>query len=137
MNEELIKEYEELCQAIDIMAARKKKMQAEILEHCQPEIARQLEGKEYGAGTAHVQCGEFNLRVTLAKKVKWNQEKLASIYEAIRAGNEDPADYLKISYEVAEAKFKNWPRSLQEQFEGARTVELASPKLEVLNVENN
>lgn len=78
--------------------------------------------KEKGFGSFSVDAGEYKLTFNTPKKVEWDQEKLAEIYEKIRAGNDNPADYIEISYSVPESRFKAWPTVISEEFMPARTV---------------
>lgn len=78
--------------------------------------------KEKGFGSVSVDVGAYKVTFTTPKKVEWSQEKLAEIYEKIRAGNDNPEDYIEVSYNVQEARFKAWPTVISEEFMPARTV---------------
>lgn len=60
--------------------------------------------------------------VNTPKKVVWDQDKLAEIYQSISLSNEDPKDYIKITYDVSESKYNAWPESIRSSFDVARTV---------------
>lgn len=82
---------------------------------------RKAAGKD--AGTVAVSDGEFRCKVDLKHKIGWDQKALADAVATIRdewKGN--PADYVKTTYEVSEAKFKAWPPEIRKIFEPARTV---------------
>ena len=63
----------------------------------------------------------------LPKRVEWDQVQLAAIVERIRASGDDPAQYVDVSIRVPERKYAAWPRSIQAEFEPARTVGSGSP----------
>jgi len=74
-------------------------------------------------GTVHFEDNGFDVTVRLPKRVKWDQAGLAALVEEIRAGGEDPAQYVKTKYDVSEAAFAAWPESIRSAFAPARTVE--------------
>ena len=45
---------------------------------------------------------------------------------------ENPADYLKVKFEVSERAYEAWPARLKELFTPARTVETGKPSYELL-----
>ena len=75
-------------------------------------------------GTVRFDDNGFVVIADLPKRVKWDQDKLRHAAEIIRQSwGDDPADYVKIKLDVAEAAFANWPRPVRELFLPARTVE--------------
>lgn len=70
-------------------------------------------------GTVHVN----GLTINTPKKVTWDQGKLADMYDKIKLGNENPGDYIKVSYDVSETKYNAWPESIRAAFDEARTVQ--------------
>ena len=72
-----------------------------------------------------------NLEVTFPKKVTYDEVQLARIAEDIKTAGENPSDYIKISYEVSEAKFKAWPEFIKKQFLDARTVKQGNPSVKL------
>lgn len=87
--------------------------------------------KEKGFGSVSVDAGEYKLTFNTPKKVEWDQEKLAEIYEKIRAGNDNPEDYIEISYNVPESRFKAWPAVIVEEFLPARTVKEGATSIKI------
>ena len=50
----------------------------------------------------------------LPKRVKWDQQRLKEVVELIRSGwGEDPADYVKVKFEVSERAYEAWPRAAE------------------------
>lgn len=88
---------------------------------------RQSLQKDTGIITFEVQGVE--VKHDLPKRVKWDQIKLAATVKRITDSGADPSEYVKISYEVPESKYKAWPQAIKDIFVDARTLELGKPKL--------
>ena len=73
-------------------------------------------------GTVRFQDGAVEIAVDLPKRVEWNQARLAALSEQIRAGGEDPSEYLEVSFKVPERAYTAWPERIRTAFEPARTV---------------
>jgi hypothetical protein len=87
--------------------------------------ARAAAGKD--TGTVRFQDGEVEIVADLPKKVEWDQARLATLAEQMRAGGEDPADYLEVSFKVAERAYGAWPERIRQAFAPARTVRTGKP----------
>jgi hypothetical protein len=91
------------------------------------ERARQLRaGKD--SGRVRIGDGPFVVVADLPKRVEWDQDTLAAIVARIREAGEDPADYVRTTYEVSERAYGAWPSAVRRQFEPARTMKLARPR---------
>ena len=82
--------------------------------------ARAQAGKD--TGTVRFQDGTVTVAADLPKRVEWDQARLAALVEQIRAGGEDPAEYVEISIKVPERAYAAWPERIRRAFEPARTV---------------
>jgi hypothetical protein len=82
--------------------------------------ARNTDGKD--TGTIRFNDGAVTVVAELPKRVDWEQAKLASLVERIKADGDDPTEYVDISFDVAERKYSAWPAHIRMAFEGARTV---------------
>jgi hypothetical protein len=82
--------------------------------------ARRVEGKE--TGRVRLEEDGFAVVADLAKRVDWNQSKLAAAVATLREWGEDPADYVATELRVPEARFTVWPPRICALFEPARTV---------------
>jgi hypothetical protein len=82
--------------------------------------ARAAAGKD--TGTVRFQDGAVEIAADLPKRVEWNQARLATLSEQIRAGGEDPSEYLEASFKVPERAYTAWPERIRTAFEPARTV---------------
>ena len=54
--------------------------------------------------------------------MEWDQARLATLSEQIRAGGEDPGQYVEVSFKVSERAYTAWPDRIRQAFEPARTV---------------
>ena len=82
--------------------------------------ARNADGKD--TGTIRFADDAVTVVAELPKRIDWDQAKLASLVERIKADGEDPTEYVDISFDVAERKYSAWPAHIRTAFEGARTV---------------
>jgi len=90
----------------------------------------QEKGDKFGTVTFE-KCG-VQFKVTTPKTVNWDQDKLAAIYDRIKRSNDNPLDYLDLSFSVSETKYKAWPEVIRSEFTDARTVKEGKQKIEVL-----
>jgi len=86
---------------------------------------RQQLGKD--TGTVHFDDEGVRITSDLPKKPVWDQAKLAEIAQRIAASGDDPAEFLDITYKVAERKYTAWPENLRTVFEPARTLKTGKP----------
>jgi hypothetical protein len=88
---------------------------------------------EKDTGTVRFEDNGFIVVADLPKRVKWDQQRLKEVVELIRSGwGENPADYVKVKFEVSERAYEAWPARLKELFAGARTVETGRPNYDLL-----
>jgi hypothetical protein len=87
--------------------------------------ARAAAGKD--TGTVRFQDGAVEVVVDLPKRVDWDQPRLASLAEQIRAGGEEPGQYVEITFKVSERAYTAWPDRIRAAFEPARTVRTGKP----------
>ncbi|MBB5691707.1 hypothetical protein GXW77_14015 [Roseomonas alkaliterrae] len=82
--------------------------------------ARAAAGKN--TGTVRFDDGAVEVTAELPKRVDWDQRRLADLAAQIRAGGEDPGEYLEVSFKVPERAYVAWPERIRQAFEPARTV---------------
>ena len=87
--------------------------------------ARGAAGKD--TGTVRFQDGSVEVVAELPKRVEWDQGRLAALAEQIRAGGEDPAEYVEVSFKVPERAYAAWPERIRQAFEPARIVRTGKP----------
>jgi hypothetical protein len=83
------------------------------------------------SGTVRFDDGDITVVADLPKKVDWDQAQLAAIVQRIRAGGEDPADYVETAFKVPERKYAAWPKPIRDAFAPARTVKTGKPSFEL------
>lgn len=125
MLDELIEELNYVTAEKNALADREKKIKEQIIASVEKEAMDQLNKKSEPFGVVRV----GHVSITYPKKVKWDQTKLADLYEQIKKGNENPLDYMKVEYDVPETKYKAWPEVIKNEFVSARTVERGNPTL--------
>jgi hypothetical protein len=91
---------------------------------------RQLQAKD--TGTVRFVDGDFTVVADLPKRVDWDQDRLAEMVTRIREAGDDPAEYVDLSYKVAERKYAAWPEAIRAGFEPARTVRPGTLKIEIV-----
>ncbi|MFZ6813718.1 hypothetical protein ACO0K3_04575 [Undibacterium sp. Rencai35W] len=117
-------------EAADILTAAKG-----LIEHIDTAVelrfAEQAQTLRFAAGkdtgVVHFTDGAVRVTADLPKKIEWDQAKLAEIVSRIVAAGDNPAQYVDVSYRVAETKYCAWPTVLQEQFTPARTMKTGKP----------
>ncbi len=78
-------------------------------------------------GVVHFDDGHVRITADLAKRVEWDQQRLADIVRRIADSGDDPAEYVDVAYRVSETKFNAWPESLKSAFAPARTLKTGKP----------
>jgi hypothetical protein len=81
---------------------------------------RTTAGKD--TGTVRFDDGEVEVTAELPKRVEWDQRLLTDLAAQIRAGGEDPSEYLEVHFKVPERAYVAWPERIRKVFEPARTV---------------
>jgi hypothetical protein len=94
------------------------------------QLNKKLAEKDEPYGTVNHAVGDYLIVADFPKKVTWDDKKLKVIAGEIQnEWKESPESYIDIKYNVSEAKYKAWPDSLKEKFNGARTLERATTKI--------
>ncbi len=110
---------------------QKKQIVETILVRKSDEIEALLKAKEEPYGSVHI----GNFEITVGKKVTYNQAELAALAQQIMDAGENPAEYIKIEYDVSEAKYKSWPSAIKNQFTHARTIARGNPTVKIVTKE--
>jgi hypothetical protein len=84
-------------------------------------IGARIEARK-DTGVVRFQDGTVEISVELPKRVEWDQRRLATLAEQIRAGGDNPADYVETTFKVSERAYTAWPERIRQAFEPARTV---------------
>ena len=67
-------------------------------------------------GTIRFEDGGVTVIADLAKRIDWDQAKLAQIAENIASAGEDPAEFIETTLKVSERKYTALPESLAQGF---------------------
>jgi hypothetical protein len=132
----LIEDMESIDEQINALKLKKEYLSDNLLKLFEQDIQEKLSDKEYGCGTASLDTGDFNMKVVVSKRVKWDQKKLSSIAHSISDHGEDPRDYMNVEYKIPEASYKGWPPKIRGYFEGAREVSQSKPVIKFERKEN-
>jgi len=81
-------------------------------------------------GTFRFTVDGIQIKATVGKTVKWDQEQMETIWDTITSANDDPRQYIERKFGVSESAYKHWPQSIVEVFEAARSVTPGKPKFE-------
>jgi len=130
-DDELENKISSLDQEIKELANQRKRVVETILVRKSDEIEAALKAKEEPYGSIHI----GNFEITVGKKVTWDQKELAQLAQQIMAAGEDPAEYIKLEYDVSETKFKSWPTAIKSQFIPARTIARGNPTIKITTKE--
>ena len=84
------------------------------------QVMRQQHDKPFG--TVHLDDDGCTVTCDVPKKPEWDQQKLAAVVHQISAAGDNPAEYVEISYKVAERKFTAWPEHIRQAFAPARVL---------------
>lgn len=91
--------------------------------------ARMMAGKD--TGTVDVLVNGVMVKHTMAKVVKWHQDKLAAIRQLIAQHNDDPDRYMKtkVEYRIDEKAYHDFPEQIKAVFADAREIKAGPPKI--------
>ena len=91
---------------------------------------RQDAGKD--TGTIRFEDGAVTVIADLAKRIDWDQAKLAQIAENIALAGDDPTEFIETTLKVSERKYTALPEMWRKGFEPARTVRTGKPKFRLV-----
>lgn len=131
---DLLQKRYQLALNIKLMKAELDSVDAQIREAFEQDIERQYSLKDEPFGVTHVELDGFKVTFKVPKKVDWDQERLAQIYDDIKAKADKwgkVSDYIKVKYEVPERAYAAWPEPLLKIFDPARTVKQGNITIEV------
>ena len=82
--------------------------------------ARKTACKE--TGTIHFNDSGFTITSEIKKKVSWSQSALERVVRYFTQKGEDPTEYIDITYNISETRYKELPDNMQKFFTAARTL---------------
>jgi hypothetical protein len=93
--------------------------------------ASERAAEDKDTGTVRFDDGPVTVIAHLPKRAEWDQTQLAALVERIRAGGEDPSEYVELAFKVRERKYAAWPAHIRAAFEPARIVKTGKPTFEL------
>jgi len=93
-------------------------------------IAMRAEQRQ-DTGAVRFTDGDVTIVADLAKKVEWDQARLAAVVERIRAAGDNPGEYVEATYKVPERTNTAWPEHIRTAFTAARTVRTGKPSFKL------
>jgi len=118
--EELEKKLREVAEATTLPIEAEIQGLSEQIGNQATELVKAVQDKDTGTFTT-TDDGVI-VKASVGKTVKWDQGKLAAIYNKIKESGDDPAQYIKAEYSVPENYYKGWPEQVKTVFLPARTV---------------
>lgn len=73
-------------------------------------------------GTVHFAETGFDVKRVTGKDIDYDQTVMLGIYNRIVAAGDNPGTFMKATYEINEAAYKDWPEPIQAAFKDARTL---------------
>jgi disulfide oxidoreductase YuzD len=90
---------------------------------------RQQQDKPFG--TVHLDDDGCTVTCDVPKKPEWDQQKLAAVVHQISAAGDNPAEYVDVTYKVAERKFTAWPEHIRQAFAPARLLKVGKATVSI------
>jgi hypothetical protein len=125
---ELFERREELKHVIGEMRIELKDVEEQLSDTFLPVAKDVLRANGKDFGTAQIVEGNQKLKVTIGKKVTWDQDKLRDTLNNMSP--ENAQHYGKLTFAVEERNFTAAPPAIKEELEGCRTVEVGAIKVE-------
>ena len=100
-----------------------------LIDMFENDAKTKLADKGQDFGDATIDSGDFKVKVSLKKKVTWNQEGLMEILDEMSV--EEAKHFAKVSITVPEAKFNNATPEIKAKLSQHRTVEPGSVSVDI------
>ena len=125
---ELFDRREELKHVISELRIELKDVEEQLSDTFLPVAKDVLRANGKDFGTAQIAEGNHRLKVTVGKKVTWDQDKLRETLNNMSP--ENAQHYGKITFAVEERNFTAAPPAIKEELEECRTVAVGAVKVE-------
>ena len=139
--------YESRLARIELDEDKKPKIDAEIADLTEDEAETEQErlkrkwasveavvGSDKDTGRVRLTENGCEIIADLAKKVSWDQSRMAEALATLHAWGESPADYVTTEVSVPESRFTAWPPRIRALFEPARTVAAGRPSYSLKSI---
>lgn len=81
------------------------------------------------SGTVNYLQEDFNIKMTVAKKVDWDQPKLRSVVDELLAASMPVNEFVTYEVKVSERNYEMMPREMRNAFKQARTTKTGKPSI--------
>ena len=125
---ELFERRNEIKQIASELRVELKDVEGQLSDEFLPAAKEVLRNNGKDFGTAQIAVGNHRLKVTVGKKVTWDQDKLRDTLNNMSP--ENAQHYGKLTFAVEERKFTAAPPVIREELEDCRTVEVGAVKVE-------
>lgn len=82
-------------------------------------------------GKINLTDGQYIVSIDVPARSNWDQKELESIFNRIEKTDDDPKEYIDISYKISERKYKSWPQVIRSEFDKARTLKKGKPVITI------
>lgn len=115
---------------------REDKLFVEMDRRVKDAAAQARKAKKEDTGTVRVVVDGETISADLKKIVKWLPDEMEKGIDALLVKNPQAiiSEYVKVTLEVAESKWKAWPTDIKAIFEPARVVSCGKPTYEFVKV---
>lgn len=122
---ELYAEFDAAGIAANNAASRLKIAKKALLDYFKNDAEALYKQKPEPFGVVNIESQGYKFTIDTPKKVEWDQEELAKLYE------DGPFQYIEVAYNVKETVYKELGDNVKKVFQAARTVKPGSPTLKV------
>jgi len=125
----------EAAEKIEWLAKAINRLNMTVRSRYQSELTALRLSSKKDTGTVSFQSGDYMVKSEIGKTVKWDQDKLETIYKAILMAGDQPSEYIKVTYSVGEREYNAWPDLIKARFAPARTVKPGAENITVERIE--
>lgn len=131
---ELVRERNRLEQEIAVLEQQLENVNVDIKDMLamQLQTVRAAQAKEFGA--VGIVAEGYKVTETIPKRVKWDQNKMAEIFQTIKNHGDDPFQYMKVELGCNEKAYEKFDDGIKAVFDEARIVEKGKPSLKIEEV---
>ncbi len=119
--------------AVTLWKTRLDKLQEGLDKKFGAEATKERHAGSRDTGTINLKDDGLSIKCELSKRVKWDQEVLATIRMRIAGSGQNPDIYMQPEYKIKEAAYSTWPPAERAEFDKARTVSTDKPKYTVFD----
>jgi len=131
-DDQILRRIEAAEATVEVATRNIKSAKADLLERREKEIQLRLKEKDEPFGDVTIIVGNHEVKITVPKKVTWDNKMLAAMYKEITASGENAAMYVDTDYSISETTYKKFSDDIRDFFVSARTVTPGNPSLKIV-----